>query len=174
MPIEIEDGVRVIIEKGTVTVSGPKGELKQNINPEMKVTIDDNFIFVERSDNSKKHRSLHGLTRTLINNMVIGVKEGFQQKLEIVGVGYRAEKVGDNLVLRLGFSHTIEVKPLSGINLNVEGANRIIVSGIDKEKVGRVAAEIRSLRPPDSYKGKGVRYAGEIIHLKAGKAVGKT
>jgi len=122
------------------------------------------------SSDSKEHRSLHGLTRSLLANMVEGVTNGFEKNLEIVGVGYRAEKAGDKIVMRIGFSHTVEVTPLPGISLAVEGVNRIKVMGIDKEVVGEMAAEIRAIRPPDAYKGKGIRYAGELVHLKPGKA----
>jgi len=125
---------------------------------------------VTRPSENKKHRAYHGLTRSLLANMVEGVSKGFEKTLEIVGVGYRAEKVGEKLVLRIGFSHTVEVTPLPGITLAVEGNNRIKVSGINKEDVGEMAAEIRAIRPPDVYKGKGIRYAGEIVHLKPGKA----
>ncbi len=125
---------------------------------------------VSRPSDSRVHRSLHGLTRSLLANMVEGVTSGFEKNLEIVGVGYRAEKAGDGLVIRVGFSHTVEVSPLPGVSLAVEGVNRIRVMGIDKETVGEMAAEIRAIRPPDAYKGKGIRYAGETVHLKPGKA----
>ena len=127
-------------------------------------------LTVTRPSDSKKHRAFHGLTRSLLANMVEGVSKGFEKNLEIVGVGYRAEKAGDKLTLRLGFSHPVEVTPMPGITLAVEGTNRIKVSGINKEDVGEMAAEIRAIRPPDHYKGKGIRYAGEIVHLKPGKA----
>jgi large subunit ribosomal protein L6 len=143
----------------------------------MSVKMEGNSLLVSRPDDSKKHRAFHGLTRSLLANMVEGVSKGFEKTLEIVGVGFRAEKTGNNLTLRLGFSHTVEVKPLPGIALGVEGNNRIKVSGIDKEVVGEMAAEIRAIRKRDVYKGKGIRYAGEVVHLKpgkAGKAVGRT
>ena len=158
------------IEKDLVTVSGPKGELRRRFNPDMAITLDNNNLIVSRPSDGKTHRSLHGLTRTLLANMVEGVTKGFNKSLEIVGVGYRAEKTGDKLVLRIGFSQLVEVSPLPGVSLDVEGATRIKVSGIDKEVVGEMAAEIRALRPPDTYKGKGIRYLGEPVRLKAGKA----
>lgn len=170
MPIAVPEGVKVSIDKDKVTVTGPKGELERRFNPDMSITLKDNRLMVSRPDDSKEHRSLHGLTRSLLANMVQGVSGGFEKTLEIVGVGYRAEKAGDKLVLRVGFSHLVEVNPLPGVSLNIEGANRIKVSGINKEAVGEMAAEIRAIRPPDAYKGKGVRYAGEVVRLKAGKA----
>jgi len=153
-----------------VTVSGPKGELSRSLPTDMRVNLEDNTLTVSRPSDSKEHRSLHGLTRSLLANMVEGVSEGFEKVLEIVGVGYRAEKVGDKLVIRIGYSHPVEVSPLPGVSLGIEGANRIKVTGINKEVVGEMAAEIRAIRPPDAYKGKGIRYAGEIVHLKPGKA----
>lgn len=170
MPIAVPEGVKVSIDKDKVTITGPKGELERRFNPDMSITLKDNRLMVSRPDDSKEHRSLHGLTRSLLANMVQGVSGGFEKTLEIVGVGYRAEKAGDKLVLRVGFSHLVEVNPLPGVSLNIEGANRIKVSGINKEAVGEMAAEIRAIRPPDAYKGKGVRYAGEVVRLKAGKA----
>ncbi len=170
MPIAVPPGVQVSLKKGLVTVSGPKGELSRRFDPDMGITLDSNILRVSRPSDSRQHRSLHGLTRSLLANMVQGVSSGFGKELEIVGVGYRAEKSGDKLVLRIGFSHPVEVTPLPGISLDVEGGNRIKVSGIDKEVVGEMAAEIRAIRPPDAYKGKGIRYAGEIVRLKPGKA----
>jgi large subunit ribosomal protein L6 len=170
MPIPVPPGVKVSIDNDEVTVTGPKGELRRRFNPDMAITLDDNILTVSRPSDSKEHRSLHGLTRSLLANMVQGVSKGFAKELEIVGVGYRAEKSGDKLVFRIGFSHPVEVTPLPGISLDVEGGNHIKVSGIDKEVVGEMAAEIRAIRPPDAYKGKGIRYAGEEVHLKAGKA----
>jgi len=170
MPIPVPEGVTVSIKKDKVTVTGPKGELERCFNPDMKVVLKDNIITVSRPDDSKEHRSLHGLTRSLLANMVQGVSGGFEKTLEIVGVGYRAEKAEDKIVLRIGFSNQIEVTPLPGVSLDVEPGNRIKVSGINKEVVGQMAAEIRAIRPPDAYKGKGIRYAGEVVRLKAGKA----
>ena len=173
MPINKPPGVTVTIKGSEVTVKGPKGELHRSLSPDMSVKLKDNILTVSRPSDDRQHRSLHGLTRTLVANMVEGVTNGFDKTLEIVGVGYRAEKSGDNLVLRVGYSHLVEVKPLPGISLSVEGANRIKVSGINREMVGQMAAEIRSIRPPDSYKGKGLRYAGEVVRLKAGKTIAK-
>jgi len=170
MPITMPQGVRVNIEQDEVTVTGPKGELSRHFSPDMAITLQDNSVVVSRPSDSKVHRSLHGLTRSLLANMVEGVSSGFEKNLDIVGVGYRAEKAGDKLIVRVGYSHPVEVSPLPGVSLNVEGANRIKVTGIDKEAVGEMAAKIRAIRPPDAYKGKGIRYAGEIVHLKAGKA----
>jgi large subunit ribosomal protein L6 len=170
MPIPVPEGVAVNIKKGEVKVSGPKGELHRNFSRDMAIKLNDNILTVSRPSDAREHRSLHGLTRTLLANMVTGVSQGFEKQLEIVGVGYRAEKAGDKVVLRIGFSHQVEVSPLPGTTLNVEGNNRIKVSGIEKELVGEMAARIRKIRPPDVYKGKGIRYAGEQVRLKAGKA----
>ncbi|MFC2041863.1 50S ribosomal protein L6, partial [Chloroflexota bacterium] len=163
-------GVTVNIEGDKVAVSGPKGELQGRFHPDMSITLDKNTLTVSRPGDGRLHRSMHGLTRTLLANMVEGVARGFEKNLEIVGVGYRAEKQGDKLVLRIGFSHSVEVTPLTGVSLDVEGGTRIKVTGIDKETVGEMAARIRAIRPPDAYKGKGIRYAGEPVRLKAGKA----
>jgi len=170
MPIPVPAGVKVNIEKGTVSVTGPRGELRRQLNPEMGIRLENDRLIVSRPSDGKAHRSLHGLTRSLLANMVEGVTKGFDKSLEMVGVGYRAEKAGDKLVLRIGYSQPVEVSPLPGVSLNVEGGNRIKVSGIDKEVVGEMAAEIRAIRPPDAYKGKGIRYAGEQVRIKAGKA----
>jgi large subunit ribosomal protein L6 len=177
MPITIPPGVTVDIKEDNVTVKGPKGELTRTLPPDMSVKMDGGSLTVIRPDDSKKNRGFHGLTRTLLANMVEGVSKGFEKTLEIVGVGFRAEKIGDNLSLRVGLSYVVEVRPLPGITLAVEGNNRIKVSGIDKEVVGQMAAEIRAIRIRDTYKGKGIKYAGEPVHLKpgkAGKAVGRT
>ena len=170
MPIPIPSGVKVSIEGESITVNGPKGELCRKIPTDMMVNLESDVLTVSRPSDNTKHRSYHGLTRTLLANMVEGVSKGFEKKLEIVGVGYRAEKTGDNLTLRMGYSHPVVVKPLPGTALNVEGNNKITVSGIDKEVVGEMAAEIRAIRRPDAYKGKGIRYAGEVVRLKPGKA----
>jgi len=170
MPITIPQGVKVNIGQDEVTVTGPRGELHRRFNPDMSITMQENSLVVSRPSDSKLHRSLHGLTRSLLASMVEGVSNGFEKNLEIVGVGYRAEKTGDKLIVRVGYSHPVEVSPLPGVTLNIEGANRIKVAGIDKEAVGEMAARIRAIRPPDTYKGKGIRYAREIVHLKAGKA----
>lgn len=176
MPIAVPQGVLVTIDDIGVTVKGPNGELQRQFNPDMQISLDDNTLTVSRPSDDRMHRSLHGLTRSLLANMVEGVTSGFVRTLEIVGVGYRARMEGDNLVINIGFSHPVEVKPLPGITLSVEGNNRIKVSGIDKEVVGEMTARIRRIRPPDSYKGKGIRYSGEVVRLKpgkAGKAIGR-
>ena len=170
MPIPVPDGVAVNIDQNEVTVTGPKGELSRNFHPDMSISLDNGVLTVTRPSDGRIHRSLHGLTRKLLANMVEGVSSGFEKGLEIVGVGYRAEKTGDKVVMRIGFSHQVEVSPLPGVSLDVEGGNRIKVTGINKEIVGEMAARIRAVRPPDAYKGKGVRYAGEKVRLKAGKA----
>ena len=170
MPITIPSGVTVDIKGGTVSVKGPKGELSRDVSTEMGINLEGNTLTVTRPSENQRHRAFHGLTRSLIANMVEGVSRGFEKTLEIVGVGYRAEKVGEKLVIRIGFSHPVEVTPLPGVTLDVEGNNRIKVSGINKEDVGEMAAEIKAIRPPDAYKGKGIRYAGEVVHTKPGKA----
>ncbi len=170
MPIPVPEGVKVEIRENKVAVSGPKGEIHRQFNPDMAITLEDGNLIVKRPSDGRVHRSLHGLTRSLLANMITGVSNGFEKELEIVGVGYRAEKDGEKLVLRVGYSHQVEVLPLPGISLAVEGTNRIKVAGIEKEIVGEMAAEIRAIRPPDAYKGKGIRYAGEVVRLKAGKA----
>jgi len=170
LPIPVPTGVTVDISGANVTVKGPKGELKRSILTEMSVAMEGSNLIVTRPSDNKKHRAYHGLTRSLLANMVQGVSKGFEKTLDIVGVGYRVEKTGDKLTLRLGFSHQVEVKPMPGITLAVEGTNKIKISGINKEDVGQMAAEIRALRPPDHYKGKGIRYTGEKVHIKPGKA----
>jgi len=170
LPISVPSGVTVNISGETVAVKGPKGELKRSLPPDMIVKLEGGNLTVSRPSDNKKHRAYHGLTRSLLANMVQGVSKGFEKNLEIVGVGYRAEKAGEKLNLRLGFSHPVEVIPMPGITLNVEANTKIKVSGINKEDVGEQAAKIRALRPPDHYKGKGIRYAGERVHLKPGKA----
>ena len=170
MPITVPSGVTVTIEKDEVTVTGPRGELRRRFNPDMSITLKDDSLAVLRPSDGRVHRSLHGLTRSLLANMVEGVASGFEKNLELVGIGYRVEKAGDRLTLRVGYSHSVEVSPLPGVSLAVEGTNRIKVTGINKEVVGEMAARIRAIRPPDAYKGKGIRYAGELVRLKAGKA----
>lgn len=173
-PVEIPANVTVTLgENNLVTVKGPKGELSRHIHPEMKVTVEGNVLKVERPSDDKTHKSLHGLSRALIHNMVVGVTEGFQKNLEINGVGYRAVKKGKNLNLSLGFSHPVIVEPPAGIELDAPTATTITVSGIDKELVGQIAAEIRAFREPEPYKGKGIKYAGEHIRRKEGKAGAK-
>ena len=168
-PIAIPSGVDVTISGQHVTVKGPKGTLSRVIPGEIVVRKEDDTLFVERPNDERQNRSLHGLSRTLVSNMVIGVTEGFAKELEIVGVGYRAEAQGANLRLALGFSHPVNVPAPDGITFEIPVQTRVIVKGIDKELVGQVAANIRSIRKPEPYKGKGVRYAGERILRKAGK-----
>ena len=173
-PIEIPAGVTVKVgDDNLVHVKGPKGELSRKIRPEMKITVEGNVLTVTRPSDIKEHRSLHGLSRTLINNMVIGVTTGFSKNLEINGVGYRAAKQGKNLNLSLGYSHPILVEPPAGIEFDVPSVTSIIVKGIDKELVGAMAAKIRGYRQPEPYKGKGIKYAGEHIRRKEGKAGAK-
>ncbi len=170
MPIAVPAGVTVdIAENNTVTVKGPKGELKRVLPAKMQITKDGDTITVSRPDDRKENRALHGLTRTLINNMIIGVNEGYQKVLEVNGVGYRAQKQGKKLTLSLGYSHPVEMEDPEGVEVTVDGQNLIIVKGIDKEKVGQYAAEIREKRPPEPYKGKGIKYDYEVIRRKAGK-----
>jgi len=176
MPIAVPEDATVDIKQDEVIVTGPKGQLRRHFNPNMSISLDNNSLIVSRPSDNREHRSLHGLTRSLLANMVEGVTKGFEKYLEIVGVGYRAEAAGDKLIIRVGYSHPVEVLPLPGVSLTVEGANRVKVSGINKEIVGEMAAKIRAIRPPDAYKGKGIRYAGELVRLKAGKtgkAIGK-
>lgn len=173
MPITIPAGVTVKLDGNVVSVKGPKGELTRTIPKEMIVDIEDNSILVKRPSDEKQHRSLHGLTRTLISNMIIGVTEGFKKTLEIVGVGYRAAKQGTKLGLTLGFSHPVEVVPPQGITIDVPAPNKIVISGTDKEVVGQLAAQIRGFREPEPYKGKGIKYEGEHVRRKVGKAGGK-
>jgi len=169
-PIPVPQGVQVSIEGTQVMVNGPKGQLSRSIHPEMTVVLKDGQLVVTRPSDASPHRALHGLTRTLVANMVDGVAKGFQKNLDIVGVGYRAQKAGEKLVLQVGYSHRVEIEPPPGITLNVEGTNRIMVSGINKEMVGEMAARIRRVKPPEPYKGVGIRYAGEYVRRKAGKA----
>ena len=172
-PIEIPAGVEVTCNGNVVTVKGPKGTLSHNVHPDMTVTVEGNTIHVTRPSDDKLHRSLHGLTRTLIHNMVIGVTEGFSKTLEINGVGYRVAKEGKNLVLNIGYSHQVIVPEVDGITIEVPQPNQIVVSGCDKQKVGQFAAEIREKRPPEPYKGKGIKYADEVIRRKVGKTGAK-
>ncbi|WP_273062099.1 50S ribosomal protein L6 [Colibacter massiliensis] len=170
MPIDVPAGVTVKLDGPVITVKGPKGELTRTLHQDMKVTIQDNVITVERPTEEKNHRALHGLTRALVANMVQGVTEGFKKELEIVGVGYRAQMKGAKLALTLGFSHPLELEPPAGISVECPSATQIVVSGINKEHVGEFAAKIRGYRLPEPYKGKGIRYAGEHVRRKAGKA----
>jgi len=171
MPIEVPAGVQVEIEDSRVTVRGPKGELTRLFHPDITISSEEGQIIVRRPTDNRKHRSLHGLTRALLANMVQGVSEGFRKELEIVGVGYRAEIQGERLILNVGYSHPVEIVSPEGVTITVaRGAKRIAVEGVDKELVGRIAAEIRAVRKPEPYKGKGIRYAGEQVRRKAGKA----
>ncbi len=172
LPVAIPKGVDASDAGGTLRVKGPKGELSLAYHAEMKVTIDDGEIRVERPSEQQRHRALHGLTRSLVANMVEGVTNGFKRTLEIQGVGYRAEAKGQGITLSLGFSHTIDYTPVPGVNIELPNPTTIVVSGPDKQSVGQVAAEIRGFRPPEPYKGKGVRYQGEQIRRKAGKTAG--
>jgi large subunit ribosomal protein L6 len=172
MPVSVPKGVEVKQANGTITVKGPKGQLDLSPHPDMKVVVDESQIRVERPSDHKDHRALHGLTRSLISNMVEGVTNGFSKTLEIIGVGYRADAKGKSLTLNLGFSHPIEYQPVEGVNLECPNQTTVVVSGIDKQKVGQAAAEIRSFRPPEPYKGKGIRYQGEQVRRKAGKTAG--
>ena len=168
-PITVPAGVEVKVDGSKVTVKGPKGTLEREISPKMEVSLDGGVLTVKRPDDEPLNKSLHGLTRTLINNMIIGTTEGFERKLEVNGVGYRAQKKGNDLVLTLGYSHPVELKAPEGISFEVNG-NEIIVKGIDKEVVGQTAAVIRTKRPPEVYRGKGIKYAEETIRRKEGKA----
>ena len=174
MPITVPAGVTVTIAEGNVvTVKGPKGELTRALSAEMNINQEGNVITVTRPSDEKAHRSLHGLTRTLLNNMVIGVVEGYKKELDVNGVGYRVAKEGKNLVMNLGYSHQVIVPEIDGITIDVPGPNKIIVSGCDKQVVGQFAAEIREKRPPEPYKGKGIKYVDEVIRRKVGKTGGK-
>jgi large subunit ribosomal protein L6 len=170
LPIAVPSTVDVTIDGRQVTVTGPKGSLSRALHPDMSVSQEDGNIVVTRPTEQKTHKQLHGLTRTLVNNMVVGVTDGYRKGLEITGVGYRAALAGRKLTLNLGYSHQIEIEPPEGISFEVESPTRLAVVGIDKELVGQIAAKVRSTRKPEPYKGKGVRYAGEQVRRKAGKA----
>jgi large subunit ribosomal protein L6 len=170
MPITLPKGVEVRIDGNTVTVKGPKGELARDILPEIAIKQEDGQLLVSRPTDQQRHRAMHGLTRTLVDNMVRGVSEGFSKTLEMQGVGYRAQMQGNDLQLSVGFSHPVTVPPPAGIEFEVEGTSRIVVKGINKEQVGQIAADVRKIRPPEPYKGKGIRYLGEYVRRKAGKA----
>lgn len=172
MPIEIPQGVEVKVEGNTITAKGSKGELVVTVHPDMSVDATDSSIQISRPTDSKIHRSLHGLSRTLVANVIQGISEGFSKQLEIQGVGYRAELKSGRLVLQLGYSHPIVFIPPSDIDVHVEGTNMITINGIDKQLVGQVASKIRSFKPPEPYKGKGIRYVGEYVRRKAGKTAG--
>ena len=168
-PITVPEGVEVKIDGQNVTVKGPKGTLSKEFHKNMKITLDGNVLKVERPNDEPSNRSLHGLTRTLINNMIEGTTKGFERKLEVNGVGYRAQKQGTKLVMNLGYSHPVEMEAPEGITFDVPNPNEIIVKGIDKELVGQTAAVIRTKRPPEVYRGKGIKYAEEVIRRKEGK-----
>lgn len=170
LPIPLPKGVEVKFQDNKVIVKGAKGELSRTFPSDISISLKDGSLIVTRPSDSRIHRALHGLTRSLLANMVEGVTKGFEKILEISGVGYRAQKTGDKLVLLVGYNHPVEFQPPPGVSITVEGSNRIKVSGIDKELVGEVAAQIRAIRPPDSYKGKGIRYSQERLRLKPGKA----
>ncbi|NCU18105.1 50S ribosomal protein L6 [Pallidibacillus pasinlerensis] len=169
-PIEIPAGVTVTVaDNNVVTVKGPKGELTREFNKDMNISIEDNVITVTRPSDSKEHRTIHGTTRANLANMVEGVSKGFEKTLELIGVGYRAQKQGNKLVLNVGYSHPVEFTPEAGIEIEVPANTKIVVKGFDKEKVGALAANIRQVRPPEPYKGKGIRYEGEYVRRKEGK-----
>ncbi|MBP2002648.1 large subunit ribosomal protein L6 [Paenibacillus shirakamiensis] len=169
-PINVPSGVDITIDNTVITVKGPKGTLTRELHKDIKVSVEDNVISVERPSDNKLHRSLHGTTRSVVSNMVSGVTDGFSKNLELVGVGYRASKSGDKIVLNVGYSHPVEIAPEPGIEFDVPANTKITVRGIDKERVGAYAAKIRSVREPEPYKGKGIKYEGERIIRKEGKA----
>ena len=174
MPISTPAGVDVKIEAGNlVTVKGPKGTLTQQFNPNMAIAVEDGVLHVTRPNDAKENRALHGLTRTLLHNMIVGVTEGFKKELDVNGVGYRVAKEGKNLVMNLGFSHQVIVPEIPGITVEVPGPNKIIIHGCDKQAVGQFAAEVREKRPPEPYKGKGIKYTDEVIRRKVGKTGAK-
>ena len=173
-PITVPAGVTVTVgENNLITVKGPKGSCELKVAPQMVLEQNDGVLTVKRPNDEKQNRALHGLTRTLVNDMVVGVTEGFSKTLEIVGVGYRAEKSGNKLVLNIGFSHTVEVEETADIQIDVPDANHIVIKGTDKQKVGQFAADVRAKRPPEVYKGKGIRYQGEVVRTKVGKTGAK-
>lgn len=168
-PIELPAGVTLTIDNGTVTVKGPKGELTRTFNPDIAVVVEENVVTVTRPSDSKEHRALHGTTRAVIANMVEGVSNGFVRNLELIGVGYRAQKQGNKLVLNVGYSHPVEIEAEPGLEIEVPANTKITIRGTDKERVGALAANIRDVRPPEPYKGKGIRYEGEFVRRKEGK-----
>lgn len=172
-PIAIPKGVEVAVDGSRVRVKGPKGELVRDFRPEVSIRVEDGAAIVERKADTKTHRAFHGLSRALLANMVTGVNDGFRKALEIVGVGYRAEKRGNTLVLSVGYSHQVEYPEPQGISITTPNPTTVVVEGVDKQQVGQVAAEIRSVRPPEPYKGKGIRYQGEHVRRKAGKTGAK-
>ncbi|MED1205646.1 50S ribosomal protein L6 [Heyndrickxia acidicola] len=168
-PIEIPSGVTVTLDGNTVTVKGAKGELTRSFNPDITISVEENIINISRPSEAKAHRALHGTTRALLANMVEGVSNGYQKSLELIGVGYRAQKQGAKLVLNVGYSHPVEFEAENGLEIEVPSNTKIIVKGISKERVGALAAKIRDVRPPEPYKGKGIRYEGEFVRRKEGK-----
>ncbi|KHD85724.1 50S ribosomal protein L6 [Bacillus ginsengihumi] len=168
-PVEIPAGVTVTINNNDVTVKGPKGELTRSFSPDIAINIEDNIINVTRPSDAKNHRALHGTTRALLANMVEGVSKGYEKSLELIGVGYRAQKQGKKLVLNVGYSHPVEFDPEEGLEIDVPSNTKVIVKGVSKERVGALAANIRAVRPPEPYKGKGIRYEGEYVRRKEGK-----
>ncbi len=172
-PIPIPDGVDIDVHYGGVTVKGPRGTLTQNYHPEVAVKVEGGEVIVERLSERKFHHSLHGLTRSLIANAIVGVTDGYTKTLELMGVGYRVQQSGEGIVLNVGYSHPVEIHPREGVTLEVEGNNRVHVRGIDKQKVGELAAQIRKVRKPNAYKEKGIRYQGEVLHFKPGKAAAR-
>ncbi|MCE4051755.1 MULTISPECIES: 50S ribosomal protein L6 [Bacillaceae] len=168
-PVEVPAGVTVTIDNSTVTVKGPKGELTRTFNSDIAINVEENVINVTRPSDAKEHRALHGTTRALLSNMVEGVSKGFERGLELIGVGYRAQKQGNKLVLNVGYSHPVEIEPEAGIEIEVPSATKVVVKGTSKERVGALAANIRDVRPPEPYKGKGIRYEGEFVRRKEGK-----
>ena len=172
-PIPIPPGVTAEVFYGGITVTGPQGTLTQKYHPEVSVKVEDDHIVVERLTERKFHHSLHGLTRSLIANAVTGVTDGYSKTLELMGVGYRVQQNGEGITLSVGYSHTVDVFPEEGLTMQVEGNNRVHVSGVDKQKVGQLAAKVRRVRPPNAYKEKGIRYQGEVLRLKPGKAAAR-
>ena len=172
-PVTIPAGVTVTVDGNVVTVKGPKGTLTQKLSEKMTLTREDNVIHVTRPNDEKENRALHGLTRTLLNNMVVGVTEGYKKELDVNGVGYRVAKEGKKLNMNIGFSHPVIVEEIDGITIDVPAQNKIVISGIDKQKVGQFAAEVRGKRPPEPYKGKGIKYTTEVLRHKEGKTGGK-
>ena len=168
-PIEIPTGVTITINGDVVTVKGPKGELTRSFNSDIEIKVEENVINLSRPSESKEHRSIHGTSRSLLANMVEGVSKGFEKSLELIGVGYRAQKQGKKLVLNVGYSHPVEFEPEEGVEVEVPSNTKVIVKGINKERVGALAANIRQVRPPEPYKGKGIRYEGEVVRRKEGK-----
>jgi large subunit ribosomal protein L6 len=168
-PIEIPAGVTFTNNNNTVTIKGPKGELTRSFNADIEIKVEENIITVSRPSDVKEHRALHGTTRALLSNMVEGVSKGFEKSLELIGVGYRAQKQGKKLILNVGYSHPVEIEPEEGIEVEVPANTKVIVKGTDKERVGALAANIRDVRPPEPYKGKGIRYEGEFVRRKEGK-----